>query len=320
MFKFDNPLYLLMLLPLFYIFFLKKDKNLGVKIPSIEKYRREGKRTIKHLFGKYLIFASLALMILALARPQEVSENRKARKEGIDIALVLDLSQSMLQQDFKPNRLEKAKELLKEFVDKRADDRISFVVFGGDAYTKVPFTFDHNVVKELIGKTGTEDITSNTSTAIGMGIGVAINRFQKSDAKSKVIILMTDGENNSGEMSPLAAAELAKVAGIKVYTIGIGAKELEVQTFFGTRKVENRELDENLLREIAKETGGEYFRADNVENFREIFKQIDRLEKSEIEGRDYYESKDLFQPFLMIALLLLLLGILFQHLLFIKIP
>ncbi|MGL5543295.1 MAG: vWA domain-containing protein, partial [Fusobacteriaceae bacterium] len=284
MIKFNNPSYLLLLFPLIYFFFIKKDGKTGLKIPTLENFRTERKKTYKHLCERYLIFLSLALMAIGLARPQEISQNMISKKNGIDIALVLDLSQSMLQRDFNPNRLEKAKELLQEFVEGRGNDRISLVVFGGDAYTKVPLTFDHNVVKEFIAKTGVDDITSNNRTAIGMGLGVAINRFQKSNAKSKVIILMTDGENNAGELSPLDSAKLAKGAGIKVYTIGIGAREIEVPSFFGSRKIANRELDENLLQKIAEETGGEYFRADNAESFRNIFKKIDALEKSELEG------------------------------------
>ena len=149
-------------------------------------------------------------MCIALARPQIISENKIIKKEGIDIVVALDLSQSMLQRDFKPNRLETAKKLLEEFIDKRINDRISLVVFGGDAYTKVPLTFDHNVVKDITSKLTTDDITSNNRTAIGMGLGVSLNRLKDSEAKSKVIILMTDGENNSGEMSPMGASEIAK--------------------------------------------------------------------------------------------------------------
>lgn len=320
MIRFNNPLYLLLLLPLIYFFFVRKESGRGIKVPSLESFRKKGGKTYKHLLEKYLIFLALALMVIGLGRPQKVSQNIISRKKGIDIALVLDLSQSMLGRDFKPNRLEKAKELLQEFVEGRGDDRISLVVFGGDAYTKVPLTFDHSVIKEFIGKTGINDITSNNRTAIGMGLGIAINRFQKSSAKSKVIILMTDGENNAGELSPLDSAKLAKGAGIKVYTIGIGAREIEVPSFFGTRKIANRELDENLLLEIARETGGEYFRADSAESFKRIFEKIDALEKTEQEGRDYYEKQELYEPLVILALLLFLLGVFLSSILFIKIP
>ncbi|MGL6101159.1 MAG: VWA domain-containing protein, partial [Fusobacteriaceae bacterium] len=213
MIRFETPLYLLLLIPLIYFFFVWKKKSKALRVPSIENFKIKGKKTYKHLLEKYLMFLSLSLMAISLARPQEVSKNMISKKNGIDIAIVLDLSQSMLQNDFKPNRLEKAKKLLGEFVDARVNDRISLVVFGGDAYTKVPFTFDHSVVKDFISKTGVDDITSNNRTAIGMGLGVAINRFQKSDAKSKVVILMTDGENNAGELSPKESSKLARDAG-----------------------------------------------------------------------------------------------------------
>lgn len=320
MFKFANPLFLLMLIPIIYIFQFRKNSRKGIRVPSVNAFRKEGSKTIKHLIGKQLIFLSTVLMTFALARPQFVSHNLDTRKEGIDIAIVLDLSQSMLQNDFKPNRLEKAKELLQEFINKRTDDRIGLVVFGGDAYTKIPLTFDHNVVRDMTSKITVNDITSNTSTAIGMGLGVAVNRFKNSSAKSKVIILLTDGENNAGEMTPLAAAKIAATAGIKVYTIGVGAREIEVPSFFGTRRMANTELDENLLQEIADITGGEYFRADSAENFREIFKKIDQLEKSEIESRDYYDRRELYEILLIWAVILLLIGVLLQYFIYIKIP
>ncbi|MDY2800642.1 MAG: VWA domain-containing protein, partial [Fusobacterium mortiferum] len=228
--------------------------------------------------------------------------------------------QSMLQRDFKPNRLETAKKLLEEFIDKRINDRISLVVFGGDAYTKVPLTFDHNVVKDITSKLTTDDITSNNRTAIGMGLGVSLNRLKDSEAKSKVIILMTDGENNSGEMSPIGASEIAKELGIKIYTIGIGAREIQIRVPFGHTTVKNTELDENLLKNIASTTGGEYFRAGSEKEFQEIFNRIDSLEKTKIDGRSYYEKDELYENILKIALLLLVIGAFFEYKKYIKIP
>ena len=257
-------------------------------------------------------------MCIALARPQIISENKIIKKEGIDIVVALDLSQSMLQRDFKPNRLETAKKLLEEFIDKRVNDRISLVVFGGDAYTKVPLTFDHNVVKDITSKLTTDDITSNNRTAIGMGLGVSLNRLKDSEAKSKVIILMTDGENNSGEMSPMGASEIAKELGIKIYTIGIGAREIQIRVPFGHTTVKNTELDENLLKNIASTTGGEYFRAGSEKEFQEIFNRIDSLEKTKIDGRSYYEKDELYENILKIALLLLVIGAFFEYKKYIK--
>ena len=319
MFKFASP-YFLLLIPIIIYLFLRKRSNLGITVPGIEPLRVYKIKSKKYLLGKYLILLSLILMCVALARPQMIYENRVVKKNGIDIAISLDLSQSMLQDDFSPNRLEKAKEVLGEFIDKRGDDRLSLIVFGGDAYTKVPLTFDHNVVKEMVSKLTVDDITSNNRTAIGMGIGVALNRLKNSEAKSKVIILLTDGENNSGEMSPSAAADIAKELGIKIYTIGIGARELQVPTLFGYRTVKNNELDENLLQNIAKTTGGEYFRAGDSKEFKEIFNKIDELEKTKIDGRSFYDKQEMFEGILKISLILLLIGVFFQYLIYIIIP
>lgn len=319
MFKFASP-YFLILIPVVLFLFLKKRKNQGIEVPGIEPIKNFKLKTKKYLIGKYLILLSLILMIIALARPQLLSENRIVKKDGIDIAISLDLSQSMLQEDFAPNRLEKAKEVLDEFIDKRGNDRLSLIVFGGDAYTKVPLTFDHNVIKEMTRKLTVDDITSNTRTAIGMGIGVALNRLKDSEAKSKVIILLTDGENNSGEMSPSAAADIAKELGIKIHTIGIGAKEIKVPSFFGYKTVKNTELDENMLKSIAETTGGEYFRASDSKEFKEIFNKIDALEKTKIDGRTFYDKHELFENLLKLSLILLVLGIFFEYVFYIRIP
>lgn len=319
MFKFASP-YFLLLIPIIIYLFLRKRSNLGITVPGIEPLKAYKIKSKKHLLGKYLILLSLILMCVALARPQMIYENRVVKKNGIDIAISLDLSQSMLQDDFSPNRLEKAKKVLGEFIDKRGNDRLSLIVFGGDAYTKVPLTFDHNVVKEIVSKLTVDDITSNNRTAIGMGIGVALNRLKNSEAKSKVIILLTDGENNSGEMSPSAAADIAKELGIKIYTIGIGAREIQIPTLFGYQTVKNNELDENLLQNIAKTTGGEYFRAGDSKEFKEIFNKIDELEKTKIDGRSFYDKQEMFEGILKIALIFLLLGVFFQYLIYIIIP
>lgn len=319
MFKFASP-YFLLLIPIIIYLFLRKRSNLGITVPGIEPLRAYKIKNKKYLLGKYLILLSLILMCVALARPQMIYENRVVKKNGIDIAISLDLSQSMLQDDFSPNRLEKAKEVLGEFIDKRRNDRLSLIIFGGDAYTKVPLTFDHNVVKEMVSKLTVDDITSNNRTAIGMGIGVALNRLKNSEAKSKVIILLTDGENNSGEMSPSAAADIAKELGIKIYTIGIGAREIQIPTLFGYQTVRNNELDENLLQNIAKTTGGEYFRAGDSKEFKEIFNKIDELEKTKIDGRSFYDKQEMFEGILKIALIFLLLGVFFQYLIYIIIP
>ncbi|MGL4651924.1 vWA domain-containing protein [Cetobacterium sp.] len=319
MFNFKLP-YVLFLIPIVTYLFFRKRANGSIKVPGIQIIKKYSKGSKKHLLGKLLIYLSTLLIIVALARPQVKTEGKVIKKDGIDIVISLDLSKSMEARDFNPNRLEKSKEILNMFIDKRSDDRISLVVFGGEAYTKIPLTFDHNVLKNMISTITTDDITSNNRTAIGMGLGVALNRLKDSDSKSKVVILMTDGENNSGEMSPIGAAKVAKELGIKVYTIGIGAKEIPVAGFFGTRYIQNNELDENLLRTIAKETNGKYFRASDSKEFQNIFNEIDNLEKTKIDSRSVYDIKEYFEELLEIALILLLLGIFFQYFKYIRIP
>lgn len=314
-FNFASP-YFLILIPIIIILFYKIRYNGSLKIPGIEPIKKVRKKSKTYMLGKILILSSIILMVIALARPQISSENKIIKKNGIDIVVALDLSNSMLQQDFTPNRLEVAKHLLNRFIEKRPDDRISLIVFGGDAYTKVPLTFDHSVVKDITSKLTTDDITSNNRTAIGMGLGIAINRLKNSTAKSKVIILMTDGENNSGEMSPMGAANIAKELGIKIYTIGIGAKELRYEPAL----IKNNELDENLLKEIAETTHGEYFRASNEKEFENIFNKINQLEKTKIDGKTYYEHIEVFENILKIALVLLIIGAFLEYIKYIRIP
>lgn len=312
--------YILVLIPIVtYLFFRKRSQG-AIKVPGIQIIKKYSKGSKKHLLGRVFMYLSTVFMILALARPQLTTEGKVVKKDGIDIAIALDLSKSMEARDFNPNRLEKSKELLKEFIDKRPNDRLSLVVFGGEAYTKVPLTFDHSVLKNMISNITTDDITSNNRTAIGMGLGVALNRLKDSDSKSKVIILMTDGENNSGEMSPVGAAEVAKELGIKVYTIGIGAREIAIPGFFGTSYIENKELDENLLNLIAEKTNGKYFRASDSKEFQNIFNEINNLEKSKIDSRSIYDITEYFEELLKIALVLLLLGVFFEYFKYIRIP
>ncbi|MGL4510558.1 vWA domain-containing protein [Cetobacterium sp.] len=319
MYNFKIP-YILILIPIVtYLFFRKRSQG-AIKVPGIQIIKKYSKGSKKHLLGRVFMYLSTVFMILALARPQLTTEGKVVKKDGIDIAIALDLSKSMEARDFNPNRLEKSKELLNEFVDKRPNDRLSLVVFGGEAYTKVPLTFDHSVLKNMISNITTDDITSNNRTAIGMGLGVALNRLKDSNSKSKIIILMTDGENNSGEMSPIGAAEVAKELGIKVYTIGIGAKEIAVPGFFGTSYIENKELDENLLNLIAEKTNGKYFRASDSKEFQNIFNEINNLEKSKIDSRSIYNITEYFEELLKVALILFLLGIFFEYFRYIRIP
>ena len=319
MFKFNNP-YFFILIPFIIYLFFRKEKSKGIKVPSIQGIKKYSLNSKKYLIGKYFILISCILMVIGLARPQRISD-KKIKKDGIDIVVALDLSKSMLQEDFNPNRLEKSKELLSKFISQRVNDRMGLVIFGGDAYTKIPLTFDNSMLREVVEKIKVDDITSNNRTAIGMGVGVAINRLKESESKSKVIILMTDGENNYGELSPIDATKLAKELGIKIYTIGIGAYERNVPAFFGVmRKVKNTELDENLLTKMAEETNGKYFRASDEKSFEEIFSEINKLEKTEIEKQDFVQKEELYMSFVKASLIFLLIGLFFEFLLFIRLP
>lgn len=319
MFKFNDP-YFFILIPFIIYLFLRKEKSKGIKVPSVQGIKKYSLNSKKYLIGKYFIMISCILMVIGLARPQRISD-KKIKKDGIDIVVALDLSKSMLQEDFNPNRLEKSKELLSKFISQRINDRIGLVIFGGDAYTKIPLTFDNSMLREVVEKIKVDDITSNNRTAIGMGVGVAINRLKESESKSKVIILMTDGENNYGELSPIDATKLAKELGIKIYTIGIGVYERNVPSFFGVmRKVKNTELDENLLTKMAEETNGKYFRASDEKSFEEIFSEINKLEKTEIEKQDFVQKEELYMSFVKASLIFLLIGLFFEFLLFIRLP
>lgn len=319
MFKYNDP-YFFILIPFIIYLFFRKEKSKGIKVPSIQGIKKYSLNSKKYLIGKYFIMISCILMVIGLARPQRISD-KKIKKDGIDIVVALDLSKSMLQEDFNPNRLEKSKELLSKFISQRVNDRIGLVIFGGDAYTRIPLTFDNSMLREVVEKIKVDDITSNNRTAIGMGVGVAINRLKESESKSKVIILMTDGENNYGELSPIDATKLAKELGIKIYTIGIGAYERNVPSFFGVmRKVKNNELDENLLTKMAEETNGKYFRASDEKSFEEIFSEINKLEKTEIEKQDFVQKEELYMSFVKASLIFLLIGLFFEFLLFIRLP
>ena len=254
---------------------------------------------------------AFAAMVFALARPQLSLKEEDIKAEGIDIILVMDISSSMLAQDFQPDRLQVSKEVAKEFIDKREYDRIGLVVFAGESFTQCPLTTDHRVVKEFLD--GLQCGMLEDGTAIGMGLASAVNRMKESEAKSKVVILLTDGVNNSGYIKPITAAEIAQQLETKVYTIGVGStgdaltpvsRRSDGRYIFGLARVE---IDEALLDEIAKMTGGRYFRATDAVGLGEIFTTIDELETSEIESRVRTMYTELFPYPLGAALGLLLL-------------
>ena len=271
------------------------------------------KQQLRHL-PFVLKIAAAALMIITLARPQSSTNWEESITEGIDIVLTMDISGSMLAQDLKPDRLESSKNVAIDFISKRINDRIGLVIFAGESFTQCPLTTDHNVLINLF-----KDVKSgmvDDGTAIGMGLATAVNRLKDSQAISKVIILLTDGVNNSGMIPPLTAAEIAQKFGIRVYTIGVGTEGFApypFQTPFGIQYQEVEvKIDEKTLQDIATLTDGKYFRATSNNSLKEIYKDIDALEKSKIEVTEFHKRSEEFLPFALWALGLLFLGFILQ--------
>ena len=264
-----------------------------------------------------LLFAlrmvAVGAIIIALARPQSKLSRQEMKVEGIDIVLAMDVSGSMLAEDFKPNRLEAAKKVASDFIDGRKNDRMGLVVFSGEAFTQVPLTIDHSVLLRQLHAVKSGMIKDGT--ALGDGLATAINRIKDSEAKSKVIILLTDGINNQGAVDPLSAAEIAALYNIRLYTIGVGTHGMAPYPFrdqFGRTRYQNIpvELDEQLLTQMAQSTtDGQYFRATNKSSLQKIFKQIDEMEKSKIDVTQYSQTKDEYLGWLILAALALLLEI-----------
>lgn len=265
------------------------------------------------VYVRHLLFAmkvaALALLIVAMARPQSTSQSQTSNIEGIDIILAQDISGSMLARDLKPDRLEASKKVAADFVEGRPTDRMGLVVFAGESFTQVPLTTDHTVMQNMLKelKTGMID----DGTAIGDGLATAINRLKDSEAISKVIILLTDGLNNSGSVDPYTAADMAKIFGIRVYTIGVGSygtAPFPVQTLFGVQYQQMKvEIDEKLLTTIANKSGGKYFRATSNQRLNEIYDEIDKLERSKIEVTEFRHLHEEFYPLVAWAIALLLL-------------
>ena len=267
---------------------------------------------------------ALSLFIISLARPQAVTRERDYETKGVDIIITLDISGSMLAEDFKPeNRMAVAKEEARKFIRGRENDRIGLVVFARDAYTQCPLTLDYDILTHLLSEIQIGMVQDGT--AIGMGLATAVNRLRESDAKSKVIILITDGENNAGKIDPVTAAELAQTFGIKVYTIGVGKGGLVPfpinDPLFGKRYVQAKvDVDEFTLKRIADITGGVFFRARDTESLSEIYSKINELEKTEVKVHEYRSFEELFPLFLVPALLLLLLEMGMRNSIFLRVP
>lgn len=325
-FEFYNSefLWLLILIPILAIwhFLMRKKDTATLTIPSIKGFEKTSFLSKFKVFLYVLRLFSLAAIIVALARPRNVSVSKKTKSnKGIDIVMAIDVSASMLAKDLKPNRLEALKKVAVEFIDRRPNDRIGIVVYAGESFTQTPITSDKGIVKRTISELKWGQLEGGT--AIGMGLGSAVNRLKESTAKSKVIILLTDGVNNSGNIDPRTATELAKELGIKTYTIGIGTNGMADFPWSKdprTGKLQYRkqqvEIDEDLLKEIASETEGKYFRATNNASLKEIYAEIDTLEKTKIEEFKYYNYQEKYRFFVFLGIGFLLLEFILKNTLF----
>lgn len=325
---FHNPEYLFLLLLLIPIVFWyvremhKSDASL--QISSLQKlavFPKSKKIRLRHI-PFVLRTLVIAFIILALARPQASNSWRTENTEGIDIMMALDVSGTMLSRDLKPDRLDAAKDVAEEFILSRPNDNIGLVVFAGESFTQCPLTTDHAVLINLFNAVNFGMIEDGT--AIGLGLANAVNRIKDSNAKSKVIILLTDGSNNRGDIAPITAAEIAKTFGIRVYTIGIGSYGLVDMPFMTPMGIQYQkqesQFDEKSLKEIANMTGGIYYRATNTSKLREIYQSIDQLEKTKISVREYSKKSELFYIFGLFAFVFLVLELLLRNTVLRKIP
>ena len=318
---FANPGYLFLLLLLipvigWYIYELRK-ADASIQIGDTRVIQKQPKSLRVRLLHLPFILrvAAITLLSLALARPQLTNRWSSESTEGIDIMMALDISGTMLAEDLKPNRLEAAKQVASDFVLARPNDQIGLVVFAGESFTQCPLTIDHAVLVNLFQSV--EYGMIEDGTAIGLGLANAVNRMKDSQTKSKVVILLTDGSNNRGDIDPQTAAEIAKTFGIRVYTVGVGSygqARVPVQTPIGTQYITmDSEFDETTLQRIAQTTGGQYFRATDNSSLKKIYEQIDQLEKTKLRVREYSKHTENFAPFLYAALLCLLGEILLRY-------
>ena len=317
-FRFDDP-WLLLTLALIPILIMRERSIANtINYSSLSSLKAVNQHRYKVLIltPTILKFIAITLFIIAFARPQEGSKRTEILSQGVDIILAIDTSGSMQALDFEKNdsqvtRLSVVKDVVAEFVKNREIDRIGMVVFGANAFTQCPLTLDQNILLSFLDKLKTG--MAGDATAIGSAVGISIRRLKDLKSKSKVIILLTDGRNNSGPISPLQAAEIAKSLGIKVYTIGIGKHgkaPFLVDSIFGKRLIyQNVDIDEDVLKNISKITDATYFRATDLKSLKDIYKQIDRLEKSEAKSLDHSEYKELFHYFLISGLILILIEI-----------
>lgn len=312
-FAYQTFLYFLLVVPFIITWYVWKRRNLYSEMQFshtdfMSQVRKSPRVQFIHL-PFILRMLAFVLLIIALARPQSSSRTQNIDIEGIDIVMAIDISGSMLAEDFKPNRLEAAKTSALEFIDMRPGDRIGLTVFSGQSFTMVPLTTDHLLLKDLLNSVSTGMVEDGT--AIGDGLATAINRLRETEAISKVIILLTDGINNSGVIDPLTAAEIAQMLNVRVYTVGVGSPgpvPYPQQTPFGIRYQDVEiPVDEDLLQEISEMTAGQYFYAEDENTLMNIYREIDQLERSKIDVTEFTRRTDEYLPLLLIAMGLLLL-------------
>ena len=318
---FLNPKYLyllLLLVPLiaWYVYRLSKAQA-SFKLASTNAFKgvKPGLRVYMRHLPFLLRVASIALIIIVIARPQSVNSWEETETQGIDIVLALDVSGSMLSQDLQPDRLQAAKKVASEFITDRKNDNIGLVVFAGESFTQCPLTTDHKVLLNLLNEI--EFGIIEDGTAIGLGLATSVNRLKESESDSKVVILLTDGTNNSGQIAPLTAADLASSYGIRVYTVGVGTTGMAptpVQTPFGIR-MQNMpvDIDEKTLTDIAVMTGAQYFRAQDTDGLRQVYEEIDEMEKYLINVQNVTQRKEVFLPYALVALALILMELLLRR-------
>ena len=326
---FANPTYLyllLLLIPMigWYIYKLRKSQA-SLQVSSTEAFEVAGAVSWK-VYLRHVPFVlrtlAIALLIVVLARPQSTDSWQNSTTEGIDIVMAMDISTSMLAEDLKPNRLEAAKDVAASFINGRQNDNIGLVVFAAESFTQRPLTIDHGVLLNLF-----KDIQPGIiqdGTAIGLGLANAVSRIKDSQAKSKVIILLTDGVNNTGEIAPVTAAEIAKTFGIRVYTIGVGTQgeaPYPIPTAFGIQYQNVPvEIDEQVLKQIASTTGGQYFRATDNASLKEIYSEIDQMEKTKISVQEFSKKQEEYKNWALIVFALLLVEVLLRNTLLRNIP
>lgn len=315
-------LYLMLVIPAMIAYYVLKQHKASASLlmPGLEPFAKSGtsfRNYLRHILFAFRLLA-LSLLIIILARPQSTDNFQDVSTEGIDIVLTLDISGSMLARDFKPDRLEASKNVATEFISGRPFDRMGLVVFSGESFTQCPLTTDHAVLINLMREIQSGMIEDGT--AIGMGLATAVTRIKDSEAKSKVIILLTDGVNNRGEIAPATAADIAKTFGIRVYTIGVGTQGMApypVQTPYGIQYQSMPvEIDEVILKEIAQKTGGRYFRATDNDKLVQVYGEIDKLEKSKIDVRQYSRKEEKYLIPAIIAFCLLALEMIIRNTIF----